>query len=152
MASNLIEQLTPVVTEMGYELWHLETGADGQPDLLRIYIDSDDGIEVDDCAAVSREIDTTLTVAGYNYGLEVSSPGVERPLVTAEHFRRFIGHRTRIKCFSPVSGKRRFLGWIRKVDEDTLHLTETGQTVEVEFTNIAKANLAPENWSDGPDH
>ncbi|NNC24492.1 ribosome maturation factor RimP [Salinisphaera sp. USBA-960] len=152
MATDLSKQLAPVLADLGYELWHLEPGADGQSDLLRVYIDAENGIDVDDCEKASREIDATLTVAGYNYALEVSSPGVERPLVTGLHFQRFIGERARVRCFSPVGGQRRFCGWIRSVDDGRLGIAEADETVEIDLSNIAKAYLDPEVWPDGSTH
>lgn len=152
MATDLSALLAPIISELGYELWHLQAGADGQSDLLRVFIDSEQGIDLEDCEAVSREISATLAVEGHDYALEVSSPGVERPLITADHFSRFVGERAQVKCFAPVAGQRRLHGWISEVADNRVWLTQASETVEVELANVAKAYLDPEAWPDGPAH
>lgn len=144
MSKQLNDLLAPVVADLGFELWHLELGAEGQSDYLRVYIDSERGVDLDDCEQVNREIDTTLSVAGYVYALEVSSPGVERPLVTAEHFARFVGERARVKCFAPVGGRRRFHGWIETAGDQQVRLAEADGSFEIDLANVAKAYLDPE--------
>lgn len=135
------------MTGLGYEFVGLELMRGGGT-LLRIYIDRPDGIGLDDCEAVSREVGALLDVHDPikgAYTLEVSSPGLDRPLFTAEHFRRFAGRRARVALEAPLDGRRRFDGSILGVEEDAVRFEQDGQEVRLPLADIRKANLVYES-------
>ena len=105
LRDQLIELLQPVVVNLGYELWELEYAARSGGGLLRLYIDSPQGITLDDCERVSRAVSAVMDeedpIAGH-YTLEVSSPGLDRVLRTAEHFARFNGERVKVETTTPL--------------------------------------------------
>jgi ribosome maturation factor RimP len=146
MLQRLRNLLEPVVTDLGYELWHLESQGSGRSGVLRLYVDSPQGIALEDCEKVSREVSAVLDVddaGGGQYQLEVSSPGLDRPLITGEHFSRFIGQRARITMFAPVDGKRKLRGTILAVSGDTVDLGGDEQTYSLATCDMAKAKLEP---------
>ena len=121
--SSKLEQLqamlAPVVEALGYECWGLEFMSQGRHSLLRIYIDHADGILVEDCEKVSRQISGVLDVEdpiSTEYTLEVSSPGMDRPLFTLAQFARHVGELVKIKLRSPYEGRRNFQGLLRGVE------------------------------------
>lgn len=145
MIQNEIEQLIqPTVESMGYDLWGCEYLAQGKHSLLRIYIDKEDGIGVEDCEKISRQVSAILDVEDPipgNYSLEVSSPGIPRPLFRTSQYERYIGLDVQIKLFKPVDSKRKFVGTIVSVDENTLVLSIEHVQQDFVFSNIVKANL-----------
>lgn len=146
MSHRLYKTLEPVVSDLGYELWHLESVGSGKNATLRLFIDSPNGIGIDDCETVSHEVSVALDVmddGSSSYQLEVSSPGLDRPLVTAEHFERFTGHWARVNMFAPVAGQRRFKGKIRAVNEQAVELACEDADYELPLGDIAKARLEP---------
>jgi len=141
--------LAPIIEDLGFEFVGLEYSANPKNRLLRLYIDRLDGtlVNLDDCASVSREVSALLDVeepVSGNYTLEVSSPGVERPLFNAAHFRRFIGHRAAVRMHQPVDGRRRFAGQIVKVDERCVTLSVDDRQVQLPLSGIDRAHLAPD--------
>jgi len=142
---QLIELLEPLVRHLGYELWELEfTGRNG---VLRIYIDSPDGIDVDDCETVSRAVSDHLDEADPipgEYTLEVSSPGLDRVLRRPEHFQRFIGEQVSVEMKQLVNGRRRFVGKLLQASETDIQLEMDDGQVELVIANIHKARLMPE--------
>ena len=145
MREQLIELLEPLVRHLGYELWELEfTGRNG---VLRIYIDSPEGIDVEDCETVSRAISDRLDEADPipgEYMLEVSSPGLDRVLRRPEHFQRFVGEQVSVEMKQLVNGRRRFVGKLLLASETDIQLgTDDGQ-IELVIANIHKARLMPE--------
>lgn len=147
MSQRLVQLLEPVVEDLGYELWHLEVEGSGNNRLLRLYIDAAEGIVVEDCERVSREVGAALDVADPlpgAYRLEVSSPGLDRPLVKPAHFRRFLGERARVTLYAPLDGRRRFTGVLCDVDDENVCLEYDDRTVTLPHTAIAKARLVPE--------
>ena len=148
MIQDEIEQLLrPMVNSMGYELWGCEYLAQGKHSLLRVYIDKDDGIGIEDCEQVSRQVSAILDVEDPipgNYSLEVSSPGIPRPMFRSWQYQRYIGHEAHIKLFKPVASTRKFTGIIISANEDTLVLDIGGTQQDFIFSNIVKANLTAE--------
>ncbi len=140
-----------VVEPMGYELVGVEYLA-GRPggDLLRVYIDVDreGGVTLDDCVAVSNQLSGVLDVEDPipgNYNLEVSSPGLDRPLFEPEHFRRYAGRQVRIRLDSSVPGRRRYKGFLRGLDETGRVLVEVdGELHALDPDEIREARLVPE--------
>lgn len=145
---RLTELVASAVEPLGYELLGVEYLAQGHHSLLRIYIDSPDGITLDDCERASRQVSAVLDVDDPlkgQYTLEMSSPGLDRPLFTAEHFTQFIGHEVKLRLHSPLEGQRRFKALIKGVEGDVIHLTssETDEDWQIPLDNIQKANLVP---------
>ena len=139
--------IEPVVTGLGYELVGVEYLAQGRHSLLRVYVDSEAGITVDDCADVSRQLSAMLDVEDPlpgTYSLEVSSPGLDRPLFEAADFDRFAGSQVRIRLASPLDGQRKFKGVLKGIQDNNVLLMEDGREVSVPLDRIAKANLVAE--------
>ncbi|HHJ37939.1 MAG: ribosome maturation factor RimP [Methylothermaceae bacteria B42] len=149
VSDQLKQLLEPVITGLGYELVGIEWTADPkQRRVLRIYIDIEDGVTVDDCELVSGQISALLDVEDPipgNYVLEVSSPGLDRPLFTLAHFRRFIGEPVRIHLQQPLEGRKRFKGTIKAIHDNQVTLvSQEGETVDIPFEWIEKARLVPD--------
>ncbi len=145
--SRLRELLEAAVSALGYELVGVELHSQSRHSLLRVYIDRAEGISVDDCERVSHQVSGVLDVEDPirgSYTLEVSSPGLDRPLFTAEQFQRFAGHRVRIRLRIPLEGRRKFTGILRgMIDEDVL-IDEDGQEWRLPAERIERARLVPE--------
>jgi ribosome maturation factor RimP len=133
---------------MGYELVGVELvrrGAAGL--LLRVYIDQPEGITLDDCAAVSHQLSGVLDVEDpirERYLLEVSSPGMDRPLYTPAHYARFEGHKAKLKLAEPRDGRRNYTGVLRGSEGGMVRIEVEGQVFEVPFDHIESARLVPE--------
>jgi ribosome maturation factor RimP len=143
--TRLVELIGPVVTGLGYELVGVEF--DGRQRLLRVYIDSPDGIALDDCSRVSNQVSGMLDVEDPitgRYQLEISSPGIERPLFTLEHYERFKGELVRLQLTHAIQGRKRFKARLIGVDLDNVLLQEGDETLAIPFDAIEKARLAPE--------
>jgi ribosome maturation factor RimP len=140
---NLIE---PVVSALGYELVGIEYLSQGRRSLLRIYIDHVDGINVHDCERVSHQVSGVLDVEDVihgQYSLEVSSPGLDRPLFTKEQFQRFIGSEVSIRLSIAQAGRKKFKGILRSIDDTNVFLQVDEEEICVPFNAIEKANLVP---------
>lgn len=146
LENKLVHLLRPIVEEMGYELWGC-IYHQGKHALLRVYIDSPNGIGIEDCQQVSRAISAALDVEDPipgHYSLEISSPGIPRPLFYVWQFQRYIGHPIQIKLFQPYEGKRNYMGTVHSVDENELILIIDGLQKQFPVSNIVKANLTVE--------
>lgn len=147
---QLQDLLDPVVTAMGYELVGVEyrpQGSGGGEGLLRVYIDQENGIDVEDCQQVSHQLSGLLDVEdpiSGQYTLEVSSPGMDRPLFVAEHYQRFAGHNVRIQLGVPLDGRRKFTGLLRGMQGDEVVLDVDGTAWSIPLDQIEKARLVPE--------
>lgn len=145
MVEEKIEQLLkPLIEEMGYELWGCEYLAQGKHSVLRLYIDQSEGIDVDDCQKVSHEVSAILDVEDpitSHYSLEVSSPGIPRPIFNYEQYQRYIGNAVQIKLYQPFEGRRKYVGTIVSADETTLVLHVDDAAKHFAVSNIVKANL-----------
>ena len=148
MIQDKIEELIkPSIESMGYELWGTEYLAQGRHSLLRVYIDKEDGIGISDCEKVSHQISALLDVEdpiSGNYSLEVSSPGIPRPMFSNWQYERYINSHVQIKLFKPVDSKRKFTGIIVAVKDNILVLDVDGVKQDFIFSNIAKAILTGE--------
>lgn len=144
---NLTTILKPVVEGMGYEWVGLEyLSGSRSGGLLRIYIDAAKGISLDDCSAVSHQISGVLDVEDPirdNYSLEVSSPGLDRPLFTAEQFQRYAGHQVVLKFHGKWNGRRKLTGLLQGCREDLVSVTAEGEDFEAPLDVIHSARLAP---------
>jgi ribosome maturation factor RimP len=139
--------LEPSVTGLGYELWGCVFLSQGQHSMLRVYIDSEHGINVDDCERVSRQISAVLDVEDPvmgSYTLEVSSPGLDRPLFKLEHFQRFIGSRVELHLHTGLNKQKHFKGILVEVIEDNIVLAIAGEKIVIALDNIVKAKILPE--------
>ncbi|WP_344937166.1 ribosome maturation factor RimP [Zhongshania borealis] len=143
---KLEEMLRPGVEALGYELWGLDHQSQGRHTLLRVYIDSENGIGVDDCAKVSHQISGVLDVedpiAG-EYNLEVSSPGMDRPLYTLEQYALYIGSDINLRLRVPFEGRRKFLGRLTGIEDGDVVLTVEEHEYLLPFDQIDKANVVP---------
>ena len=142
---DLHELLEKTVTGLGYELVDVEQSPRGR--VLRLFIDKPDkerGVDIDDCALVSNQLSRVLTVENIDYDqLEVSSPGMDRPLKKAADFERFAGQEIQIKVRIPHGGRRNFQGELLGCKEGKVGLRLEKDDVELEFNNIEKARLVP---------
>lgn len=148
MGNNRLNNLLqPLVAGLGYEFVGLEYVSAPKQSLLRLYIDASEGVGLSDCEFVSREVASLLDVedpiAG-QYTLEVSSPGVARPLFTLEQFERFAGEEVKLTAFAPVDGRRKFKGLIVAAQDGQVRLNVDGEEITLAFDNIAKAKLVPD--------
>lgn len=142
MAFDLAQKLESTLSGMGYELVDFERSGKGK--LLRVYIDKAGGVNVDDCAAVSSHLSRVLAVEGVDYDrLEVSSPGLDRPLRQEKDFVRYAGRKARIKVRVPVAGQRNFVGVLRETRGGKVELEVDGKTVSLEIANLDRARLVP---------
>ena len=140
--SALIE---PLAARLGYELIELQYAAGHAHGVLRLFIDREGGVTLDDCARVSREVSALLDVEDPipgAYTLEVSSPGFDRLLRTRAHFGRFVGARVFVELKEPRAGRRRFTGRLLTVDDAGIALEVDREQVAVAFAEIGKARLA----------
>lgn len=136
--------LRPTVQTLGLELWGIEHLMRGRSSLLRIYIDSGQGITIEDCERVSRQVSGILDVEDPlpgEYTLEVSSPGLDRPLFSFEQYQRFVGEVVNLRLRSPIDGRRKFKGVLEKAEADRITLTVDGALVNIAFAQIEKANI-----------
>ena len=132
IADKVFSIINPIVIDMGYELLGIEYVASGKHSVLRLYIDSEEGVGVNDCETVSRQVSAIMDVEEPitgQYNLEVSSPGIERPLFVISHYQRFLGHDVCLRTYRPIDGRRNFTGCIGSIGEtsNTIELvTELG--------------------------
>jgi ribosome maturation factor RimP len=147
-ADELIEMLTPTVAALKLELLGIEFAQSGSRALLRLYIDAEGRlINIEDCEAVSREVAAILDVndpISSNYTLEVSSPGIDRPLFKPQHFTRFLGEQAKVNLRLPQNARRRVQGRIAKVEGEVITIAEEKAEFEIAFDNIEKARLVPD--------
>ena len=146
IADKVFTIINPIVIDMGYELLGIEYVASGKHTVLRLYIDSEEGVGVNDCETVSRQVSAIMDVEEPitgQYNLEVSSPGIERPLFVISHYQRFLGHDVCLRTYRPIDGRRNFTGSIGSVGEssNTIELVTELGSVTLEIDLIEKANL-----------
>jgi len=146
-AKQLQQLLEPGVTALGYELLGIEHLAQGRHSLLRLYIDSPDGITVEDCERVSHQVSGVLEVEDPikgQYTLEVSSPGLDRPLFKPEHYARFVGEVVSLRLARPLGERRRFKGRLLALRDGAVVIEQDGAEVVVPLEDIDKAQLVPQ--------
>lgn len=144
---NVQKLVAPVVASLGYELVGVEFLPQGGHGLLRVYIDNEAGITLDDCQRVSHQLSGVLDVEDAikgRYHLEISSPGLDRPLFTAEHFQRFAGRRVNMRLAVATDGRRKFRGVLQGMKGDEVVLDVDGEVISVPLSVIDKANLVPD--------
>jgi ribosome maturation factor RimP len=149
--SRVWEMAAPLVEGEGMEIVDIELRHEGSRGgrVLRLYLDKEGGPNVDDLSRVSRQLsdllDTHDAVDG-TYTLEVSSPGINRPLKRPEHFARFVGKRIRVRTRDMINGRRSFLGTLQEVLEDQITLKQDGAQYQIPFCVIEKSNYE-HDWS-----
>ena len=148
MTETVIKQVEavarPVLEELELELVEVQYRREQSGWVLRLIIDSHDGVSLDDCAAASREIGQILDIEDFidqAYNLEVSSPGLDRPLKSMADFQRFIGRKAKIKTIAPIAGEHVFTGRIQQTEEETIILDLGTKEVSIPFSEVAKARL-----------
>ncbi|MDA8360510.1 MAG: ribosome maturation factor RimP [Gammaproteobacteria bacterium] len=144
-AERIRALIEPGVSQLGYEVVDVEY-VSGQK-TLRIYIDAPDGIDVDDCARVSRQVSALLDVEDPipgQYNLEVSSPGLDRPLARAEDFTRFAGAKVKIRTLLPVEGRKNFQGRLVGLRGNSVVLATDETSYDLALNNIERARLVPD--------
>ncbi|MBE8596562.1 ribosome maturation factor RimP [Xenorhabdus sp. BG5] len=145
LEQKLTEIISAPVEALGFELVGLEF-IRARVSTLRVYIDSEEGITVDNCADVSHQVSAVLDVEDPIpglYNLEISSPGLERPLFKAEHYQRFIGEAVSLVLRMAMQNRRKWQGIIKAVDGEMITVTVDGKDEVFALSNIQKANLVP---------
>lgn len=145
--AQLEKLIGPSITAMGYEWVGCVFVPRGRNSLLRIYIDSIHGITVDDCERVSRQVGAVLDVEdpiSGSYTLEVSSPGLDRPLFTLAHYKKFIGAKINIKLHVPMENRKHLQGTIVSVTDGAITINTEDKIFELTLANIMRANLVPQ--------
>lgn len=147
LEQQLTELLSDPVSAVGFELLGIEVMLCGRgSSVVRVFIDHTNGITVDDCARVSEQISAVLDVEDpiqTEYNLEVSSPGIDRRLFTAEQFSRFIGEQALVHLKTPLGKQKKIQGEIVEVVQDNIHLSVGSENIAITFADIHKANLVP---------
>ena len=144
LEQNLQEMLQGAVEDLGCELWGIECQRAGRFMTVRLFIDKEGGVTVDDCADVSRQVSAILDVEdpiADKYNLEVSSPGLDRPLFTLQQFERYIGQDISVHLRIPVMERRKWQGKLERIENDMVILIVDGQEQVLVFGNIQKANV-----------
>lgn len=138
--------LAPVVEALGCELWGIEYSGSGKHSLLRIYIDSESGVGIDQCEQVSRQVGSLLDVEEVitgQYTLEVSSPGLDRPLYNLTQFRQFAGEDIKLRLRIPFEGQRKFQGRLNGVEGEDIVLMVEDNEYLFPIENIERATVVP---------
>ena len=136
--------LTPIVRGLGFSLWGVEYRSSQKPAQLKVFIDHEQGITIDNCSDVSQHISGVLDVEdpiNVPYTLEVSSPGIDRPLMKLEHFKQFVGSTIKVRLSWAINNRKNFLGALKSVDEDEIVMEMEGEEVAFPFNAVKRANL-----------
>lgn len=139
--------IEPVVKGLGCDLWGVEYLPQGKYSILRVYIDSPDGVDVQDCERISRQISSVLDVEDPLHGeytLEVSSPGMDRRLFTLEQFEQYAGANVKINLRSPYEGRRKFSGQLCGVEENEVVIRIDEDEYLLPFEGIDRASIIPD--------
>jgi ribosome maturation factor RimP len=145
--THLWELFEPVVKGMGFDLIEIEHFPNPKHGVLRLYIDKEGGVNVDDCSTVSRQISALIDVedpVSGQYNLEISSPGVDRPLRRLVDFQRFTGSLVKLKTVMPLEGQRNFKGRLLEASEETLVIETDDEEISLPMSTIDKARIVPE--------
>ena len=145
--TRLYELIEPTVNSLGFELVGVLWRAGHSRSLIRVYIDHDEGVTVDDCAGVSHRVNGLLDVADPipgGYDLEVSSPGVDRPLFVERDFARYAGADLKVTLCSPFAGRRRFTGTLGGYRDGVVLVDEHGMEHRFAISEIESAKLVPQ--------
>ena len=144
MKNEIAELIKPTILSMGYELWGLNVGQQNNSLKFTLYIDSVNGINIDDCEKVSNQVTHLLDteeVCGSEYVLEVSSPGFDRILITKEHFNRYIKEKVKVKLKWLVNNRKNIKGVIKEVTDDCVIINDENESYEIKYDSIDSARL-----------
>lgn len=145
--THLWELFEPVISGMGYDLVEIEHFPNPKHGVLRLYIDKEGGINVDDCSSVSRQISALIDVEDPvrgQFNLEVSSPGSDRPLRRLQDFQRFTGSLVKLKTVMPLEGQRNFKGRLLQASEEVLVIETDAEEISIPMGAVEKARIVPE--------
>lgn len=143
---TLVKIVSPLVTGLGYEFWGCELVGAARSRRMVVYIDSPKGVDVEDCATVSRQISAVLDIEdpiSGEYTLEVSSPGMDRPLFYIEQFERYIGENIKLRLKVPLLGRKNFSGRLISVEGERISILVNDKDIILECSNISSANVDP---------
>ena len=144
MKNEIAELIKPTILSMGYEFWGLNVGQQNNSLKFTLYIDSVNGINIDDCEKVSNQVTHLLDteeVCGSEYVLEVSSPGFDRILITKEHFGRYIKEKVKVKLKWLVNNRKNIKGVIKEVTDDYVIINDENESYEIKYDSIESARL-----------
>lgn len=144
--AEMLERIEPLVESLGYELVDVECRIGGRDGVLRIFVDAAEGITLDDCELVSRQVSAWLDVEDPipgQYRLEISSPGLDRILRTPGHFRRFVGEEIKVELVQALEGRRRFRGRLEALDGEEIVVNVDGVAWRLPLKMIEQARLVP---------
>ena len=144
MKNEIAELIKPTILSMGYELWGLNVGQQNNFLKFTLYIDSVNGINIDDCEKVSNQVTHLLDteeVCGSEYVLEVSSPGFDRILITKEHFSRYLKEKVKVKLKWLVNNRKNIKGVIKEVTDDCVIINDENESYEIKYDSIDSARL-----------
>lgn len=144
---TLMQFVAPVVESLELQLWGLEYITQGRHSVVRIYIDAEQGVGVSDCAKVSRQVSSVFDVEDPitgEYTLEVSSPGMDRPLFNLEQFAQYKGHQVKLRLRIPFEGRRKFSGILNGVEENDVIMVVDEHEYLLPIDTIEKANVIPQ--------
>ena len=147
IAQSVIELVEPALLANGFELIDVEFKKEGKNRILRIYIETESGVTLADCQKVSGLVGDLIEVEDFitpGYILEVSSPGLNRVLKKEKDFIRFTGKKISIQCHKPLNGKKKFIGFLTKFKNQSIHLEMEGQLYSIPLNQVSKANLTIE--------
>lgn len=147
LENRLLRLLEPLIEALGFELILLEFSGNAHSGTLRIFIDSPGGITVSDCERVSREVAAVLDVEdpiASAYTLEVSSPGLDRPLIKPAHYERFIGEQVKVQLLAPLNNRRRLTGTLVAASEEGIELVAPDARFSLRYAEIERARLVPD--------
>jgi len=153
IAGKVAQAVEPIIEELGCELVEVEYLSEHGRWVLRITADKEGGITLEDCARISREVENGIEVADtvpHAYVLEVSSPGLNRPLTRRKDFSRAVGQKVKVRTATPLGGRRNFSGQLQAFSDDTLYLRVDGKEVLLALKDVEKANLVYEFDSRSP--
>jgi len=145
--THLWELFEPVVNGMGYDLIEIEHFPNPKHGVLRLYIDKEGGVNVDDCSSVSHQISALIDVEDPvrgQFNLEISSPGADRPLRRLKDFQRFTGSLVKLKTVMPLEGQRNFKGRLLEASEDTVVIETDDEEISLPMSAVEKARIVPE--------
>lgn len=143
---KLFQMLEPGVNALGLGLIEIELAGSGGQKVLRLYIDGAEGVTVEDCADVSRQVSAVLDVEdpiSGHYTLEVSSPGLDRPLVKPADFVRYVGETIKVRLIEPVAGRRKFQGQLLEAADDHIVMDSGGIEHRLAYNEMERARLVP---------
>ena len=148
MSKEIVDRVqaiaNPILLNEGLELVEIQYRREARGWVLRLYIDKEGGVTLDDCTRISQEVGRSLDVEDFiltPYALEVSSPGLTRPLKDKKDFIRYRNHLIKVKTSSPIESLRQFKGKLLKVSENQIEIETEGGIFQIPLSNVAKANL-----------